>query len=124
MEEYREEARAKWGKVVDESYRRVSRVSKEKRAAIQAEAQDITLKMAELMGQDPGSERVQKSIGRWFNHINANFYDCTLEVFRGLGTMYVEDERFKAFYENVKGGLALFMREAMHAYCDRCNDNV
>lgn len=51
-------------------------------------------------------------------HITDSFYNCTLEIFRGLGDLYVQDEHFTANIDKVKPGLAKFMREAMHLYCD------
>ena len=39
-------------------------------------------------------------------------------MYRGLGDMYVADPRFAAYYEKYAPGLAQFMRDAMHAYCD------
>ncbi|MDP3488427.1 MAG: TipAS antibiotic-recognition domain-containing protein [Bacillota bacterium] len=38
--------------------------------------------------------------------------------FRGLGDLYVEDERFTANIDKVKPGLASFLRVVMHFYCD------
>jgi hypothetical protein len=46
------------------------------------------------------------------------FYECTLEIFRGLGDLYVTDERFTAYYDKIKPGLAKFLRDAIHVYCD------
>ncbi|NLI12921.1 MAG: hypothetical protein GX425_09920 [Peptococcaceae bacterium] len=40
-------------------------------------------------------------------------------MFRRLGDLYVQDERFTASIDKVKPGLAKFMSEAMHLYCDR-----
>lgn len=120
MEEYREEARAKYGKeIVDDSYRKVSSYSKEKWAAIQAEMGEITLKMASLMGEEPGSPEVQETIGRYFRYMSDYFFDCSLEAFRGIGEGYVQDKRFTAFYDKIKIGLAEFMRQAMNLFCDR-----
>jgi len=123
-EQYKDEVRAKYPKeIVEESERRVARYGKSDWAAIQAEGGAINLAMADLMGHDPASPEVQAVIGRWFNLINDRFYTCTPEIFRGLGDLYVQDERFTAFYDKVKPGLAPFMREAMQIYADRLTAN-
>jgi len=46
------------------------------------------------------------------------FYDCSPEMFKNLGKMYVVDARFTAFYEKIKPGLTNFMSEAMAYYVD------
>lgn len=61
---------------------------------------------------------VQQVIGEFRQYITGNFYTCTLEIFRGLGDLYVNDERFTANIDKYKVGLAKFMREAMHICCD------
>jgi hypothetical protein len=68
------------------------------------------------MDRDPADPEVQRWIGRHHRQINDRFYACSAEVYRGLGDMYVQDERFTAFYDKVKPGLATFMRDAMHVY--------
>ncbi|MHB0877213.1 MAG: MerR family transcriptional regulator [Anaerolineae bacterium] len=118
--QYREEARQRWGsEVVDESYRRVSQYSKEQWDAVQAEYSEIYQVLAGLMDRDPSDPEVQAYVDRHFRAINANFYTCSLQVFRGLGEMYVADGRFTAFYEKIKPGLAQFLSAAMSAYCDK-----
>jgi hypothetical protein len=47
-----------------------------------------------------------------------------LEIFRGLGDLYVADERFTANNDRHGPGLAQFMRDAMHIYCDRKEGKV
>ena len=45
--------------------------------------------LAKLMDKDPADEKVQEIIQKWRNHITNNFYNCTIEIFRGLALMYV-----------------------------------
>lgn len=118
---YREEAAARWGREnVDESYRRTSKYTKDDWARLQQEMQAIGTEMASGMDHgDPGAPEVQAAVARWHAFINEKFYDCTLEIFRGLGDLYVDDARFTATYEKMRPGLAPFLRQAMHVYCDR-----
>ena len=52
-------------------------------------------------------------------HITRWFYDCSYEVHRGLGEMYVADERFGANYEALAPGLTSYLRDAIVANADR-----
>ena len=117
-EKYRDEARERWGSVVDESWDRASKYNKADWAAIQAESQAVNANMAALVGGDPASPEAQEWAGRWFGLINRHYYACTPEMFRSLGAMYVDDSRFTAFYDNIRPGLAVFMRDAMRVYAD------
>ncbi|MGI6206705.1 MAG: MerR family transcriptional regulator [Anaerolineae bacterium] len=119
MEKYRQEARQRWGSEVDRSYEGLAKLSKEEQSAVWAEAQAITLGMADLMDRDPADPEVLAMVDRWYKLMNKHFWSCSLEAFRNLGQMYVEDSRFTEFYDRVRPGLAVFMRDAMRAYCDR-----
>jgi hypothetical protein len=61
----------------------------------------------------------QELVGRWHRLINDRYYSCSLDMFRGLGEMYVEDARFAAFYDKYRPGLAVFLRDAMRIYAAR-----
>ncbi len=119
LDEWREEARQRWDSDrVDESWRRASKYTKEDWAAIQRESQEVNEGLAARMDKGSSDPEVQALIGRHFRQINERFYECTPEVYRGLGELYVSDPRFTANYEKVKPGLAQFMREAMRVYAD------
>ncbi len=120
MEKYAEEAEQKYGgsKAYEESMKRAKSYTKEDWARIMHDADRIYKNLASLVGRDPADPEVQKAIGEWRQHISNNFYECTLEIFRGLGDLYVDDVRFTQNIDKYKPGLAAFMREAMHIYCD------
>lgn len=94
--EYEEEVRRHWGgsREFEESIKRTRKYTKADWQKLSADSGEIYGNLARLMDRDPGDEEVQKWVGRWHQHINQWFYPCSLEVFRGLGEMYVEDERF------------------------------
>jgi DNA-binding transcriptional MerR regulator len=119
-EEYREEARQRWGQTeaYQESERRTARYSKADWDVIKAESEEITRVIAALSERDPADPEVQRWIARHHGQINQRFYTCPPEIYRGLGDMYVDDPRFTAVYDSVKPGLARFMRDAMHVYAD------
>lgn len=117
--EYRKEAEQRWGKeVVAQSYRYLNKLSQAQKQAVLAEAGAIERDAAALMGHAPGDPQMRAVMARWFAYIDRSFYHMTPEIFRGLGDGYVQDPRFTAHYEAIKPGLAQFMRDAMHAYCD------
>jgi len=118
QKEYEKQARERWGDAnVDESAKRWSSYSREKKNAVLAEGREITLNIVANMEKGHDSPEVQHWIERWHQSINDNFYDCSLEIFEGLGKMYNEDPEFRAFYEKIHPGLAAFMEKAMTHYC-------
>jgi DNA-binding transcriptional MerR regulator len=121
LEEYRQEARQRWGQTeaFQESERRTAGYSKADWDAIKAEGEEITLAIAGLSERDPADPEVQRWIARHHQQIDRRFYTCPPELYRALGDGYVDDPRFTAFYDRVKPGLARFMRDAMHVYADR-----
>jgi DNA-binding transcriptional MerR regulator len=118
---YEEEARQRWGRTraFEESVERTKKYTKAEWAAIQQESEQIEQGLAALMDRDPADPEVQEWIRRHHQQLNDRFYTCPPEMYRGLGDLYVQDERFTAHYDKLKPGLARFMQAAMHAYCDR-----
>lgn len=118
FEGFREEASQKWGKdVVDASYeRRWNHMSEQERADFVQAGQDAIKHLATLMPLGPGAPEVQAFTARARQTITDYFYDCTLEIFGGLGEMYVDDPRFAKTYEDVQPGLAAFYRDAIRIY--------
>ena len=52
-------------------------------------------------------------------HIERWFYPCGHRTHRGLGDLYVDDRRFAANYEELAAGLAVYVRDAIHANAAR-----
>ena len=120
LSEYREEARRRWGNTPawEEHERRTSGYTNQDWQDIQTESDEINRGLAALMEQDPAGADVQQLVGRWHGLINARFYECSPQVFRGLADMYVEDARFTSHYDRWRPGLAAFLRNAMLVYAD------
>jgi len=118
IEEYKKEVREKWGsKELEQSEERTRHWTPADYARVQEEGAAILRKIVPLMDKGPADAAVQEQIEKYFQQI-CKFYDCTLEIFRGLGEMYVSDERFAAYFRNFDDGLPAFMRDAMAVYCD------
>lgn len=119
-EKYAEEVKQKYGntEAYKESEERTSKYTKEDWARIMARVEGIYKNIVAVMDRDPGDLEVQRVIGEFRQYITDSFYTCTPEIFRGLGDLYVNDERFTENIDKHKLGLAKFMREAMHIYCN------
>jgi MerR family transcriptional regulator, thiopeptide resistance regulator len=113
------EAEERWGgtEAYAQSRKRVARMSKEEWARVKAEGEAIDEAAAEALrrGDAPESTEAQAAMARKYEHLR-HFYEPSMEMFAGLGRMYVEDERFKERYEAMAPGLADYLRKAMEAY--------
>ncbi|HEY3438763.1 MAG TPA: TipAS antibiotic-recognition domain-containing protein, partial [Actinotalea sp.] len=94
-----------------------TRLGADGQAAHHRESQDINAGLAELLahGADPADERVQALVARHYAQV-AVFWTPDAESYRGLGRMYVDDERFTATYDAVAPGLAVYLRDAIAVY--------
>lgn len=68
-------------------------------------------------GQATDSDEAQSLVKKLQNYITENFYTCTNEILKGLGQMYVADERFKENIDKNAVGTAEFVSEAIQIYC-------
>ncbi|ASK61497.1 MerR family transcriptional regulator [Virgibacillus phasianinus] len=115
---YEQEARERWGdKAIDESNARINNMSKDEQKLLGKEFDAIYNKLAKLRNQSPESAEAQAAIEEWFVYLN-KMGDYSLDVFKGLGQMYVDDERFTKNIDKYGAGLAEFMRDAMAVYAD------
>ncbi|WP_442601843.1 MerR family transcriptional regulator [Paenibacillus sp. KN14-4R] len=116
---YEAEAREKYGdSTMDAVNKRTNAYSKGDWSHIMGENERIYAKVIAGMDNGPDDPMVQEAVAALRQWITTNFYDCTPEIFYGLGDLYVMDERFTANIDKHKEGLAAFLREAMHVYCD------
>jgi DNA-binding transcriptional MerR regulator len=117
--EYEAEARERWGETdaYRESSRRVAGYGEQEWRSIHSEAEAIVSDLVALLsaGEDAAAERARAVAERHRRHISRWFYPCSLDVHRGLGEMYVADERFARTYEQHLEGLAAYIRDAIAA---------
>ncbi len=122
-EEYEQEAEQKWGDTDawKQSQRRTSKYTKADWVQIKAEMEAAGTAFVSAMDADlpatseaamDAAEQSRLQIDKWF-------YDITPEFHRGLGDMYLADPRFTKTYEDIKSGLAQYVRDAIHANADR-----
>ena len=113
------EARERWGatEAFQESQKRLasySTVEKKNAQAAQEEALQGILDVMERgfaptsMEAIVAADHCRQVISRWY-------FECTPEMHKQLATLYVTDERFRAFYESRREGLAQYFHDAIHA---------
>ncbi|MDQ0992235.1 MerR family transcriptional regulator [Streptomyces sp. V3I7] len=120
---YEEESLRRWGDTEPyrQSRRRVASYTKEDWLRIKAEGAGNTNAFVALMDAQvaPDSESATELAEQHRQQISRNFYDCTYEIHRGLAEMYVADERFAATYEQIRPGLAAYLKAAILANAAR-----
>lgn len=111
---YEQEAREKWGdKAVDEANEKVKSMSDFE----QQKFNEIYRKLATLRHLPADSKEAQEGIKEWYLFLN-KIGNYSPEAFKGLGQMYVNDERFTKNIDRFGEGLSKFMCEAMSIYAD------
>ncbi|TCZ78745.1 MerR family transcriptional regulator [Paenibacillus albiflavus] len=119
---YEEEARERWGnQKVEQSQAKLKNKSQEEQTKMMNEMNVIYTRLAELRHGSPASEEAQAAIQAWYDYLNNNFSNYSLEVFKNLGQMYVDDERFTKNIDKFGEGLAVFMRDAMNIFANQQN---
>lgn len=116
---YEKEARELWGDAaVDQANARLAALSKSEREEFAERFKEIYENLAKLRHLPPDSEEAQAAIEEWYLFLN-KMGDYSLEAFKNLGEMYVNDPRFTENIDKFGEGLARFMREAMAVYAER-----
>ena len=122
LEEYKKEAKEKWGNApaYAESEEKTKGKSNKELFATGEELMDIFSQLGKMKDLDPSEKEVQEKTEEIKNFITKNFYNCTNEIFYGLGQMYVYDERFRNNIDAKGGnGTAEFVKKAIEIYCKK-----
>ena len=118
IDRYKREARERFDpQLVEASEKRARKMSKQAWTALKADGEEVNRALAEMIDQDPGHPEVQALIARHHATIEP-FYHATAVMYRGLGSLYVEQPEFRAYYEKYGMGLPEFMQQAMGIYAD------
>lgn len=119
--EYAKEARERWGHTAAyaESEKKTKGYDGQKWSSVQEGMEALMAEFAAIRGENPAGEAAQALVMRWQAYITENFYACTDEILKGLGQMYVCDERFKANIDKHGEGTAQFMADAIAAKCGK-----
>ncbi|MCY0952720.1 MerR family transcriptional regulator [Streptomyces sp. H27-S2] len=118
-DDHTEEVERRWGgtDAYAESQRRAATYTKDDWRRIQDQADDLNRRLAALMdsGASAESEAAMDLAEEHRGWISGNHYACSYEMHSCLGEMYVADERFTAYYDALRPGLAVFVRDAITA---------
>ena len=115
---YGEEVREKYGaERVEQSNKIFKNMTKEQYAAYEKLGADIlqTLKAAFATG-DAGGTLAQKAADLHRQWLTFAWGSYSKEAHAGVAQMYVDDERFTAYYDKEQPGLAAFLRDAVLVY--------
>lgn len=114
MDEYAAEAKAKWGKT--EAYQEFEKKGKPSGDVLM----EVFAQIGVLRDKNPASDEAQAAVAKLQQCITDNYYTCTKQILRGLGQMYVADERFRQNIDNAGGkGTAAFISRAIEIYCSK-----
>ena len=120
FDKYATEAKEKWGntKAYQQCEEKTKNFSKDK-WNIQADEMDsIFAEFAECLknGASSSSDIVQGLVKKLQAYISESYYNCTDEILRSLGQMYVADERFRNNIDRHAVGNSEFISKAI-VYC-------
>ncbi len=115
---YGKEIREKYGEeTVNNSNAKLKNMTEEEHQEVTRLAAEVLNTLAEAMKTgDPASEVAQKAARlhkQWLMYYWSNY---SKEAHAGLAQMYVDDERFKAYYDVNQPGTTEFLRDAIHIF--------
>ena len=120
QEKLQAEAKAKWGQT-DTWQAWEQQSGKQSHQQQSQNGNRLMMKLAAigaLRDQGASAPEVQQEVAALQQLITDCFYPCSKEVLRGLGQMYVADERFLRNIDKAGGeGTAQFVSEAIAVYC-------
>lgn len=115
---YGKEIREKYGNdTVDKSNAKLLNMTQEQHEEVTHLSEELASTLAEALGQgDPSSELAQKAADLHKRWLMFHWNEYSKEAHAGLGQMYVDDERFTAYYDAIQPGAAVFLRDAILIY--------
>lgn len=116
--QYGKEIRTKYGdKEVDASNKKLMNMTEEQYKEFEALGNELisTLIEAKKTG-DPQSELAQKAADLHKRWLSFSWGSYNKDAHLGLANMYVEDERFKEYYDKHEAGLAEFLRDSVQIF--------
>jgi len=117
-QKYGQEIRTKYGEeAVNQSYEKFLNMTEEQYREYENLGTSVieTLKEAFATG-DPGGELAQKAADLHRQWLSFTWNTYSKEAHAGLAQMYVDDERFTAYYDQHQPGLTQFFRDAILIY--------
>ncbi|RED66304.1 MerR family transcriptional regulator [Cohnella lupini] len=117
-EKYGEEIRAKYGsELVDKSNLKIKNMTEKQHAEIEQLTADVHIKLAEAFATgDPAGELAQEAADLHRQWLSFYWDSYSKDAHAGVAQMYVDDERFAAYYDKDQPGVAQFLRDAVLIY--------
>lgn len=119
MSQFESEVQERWGDT--DAYRqskaKTSKYSKEDFEAAKVDQEAATELFVYAFGNSLpiDSPKTQEAVRAHRDAITKWFYDCTIDMQKNLALMYIEDPRFKEYYDGRVRGLAQYVHDAVMA---------
>lgn len=117
---YEDEARQRWGdQTIEDTKQRMRSWSKDDAELARTGFARVHTGLAPLQadGVPVDDQRVQELVDLHYQVVSL-FWTPTAEPYRGLGQMYVDDERFRSNIGQGNDDLVTYLRDAMNVYAD------
>ncbi|MDD4333257.1 MAG: TipAS antibiotic-recognition domain-containing protein [Patescibacteria group bacterium] len=116
--EYKAEAKVRWGDTdaYKQSQEKTKKMSKAEVEEMKKSTDKLNQELAKSMSKPIEHADVQRLVKKHYEGI-CFFYDCSLEMYSNLGNMYINDPRFKDYYDKYASGLAEFLNKAIQYFC-------
>jgi len=117
--QYEDEVKERWGdtEAYAQSQSRTSKYTHEDFAAAKVDQEAATELFVYAFGNSlpTTSEKAQAAVVAHRAAISKWFYECSVEMQKNLALMYVQDPRFKKYYDGCVNGLAQYVHDAIMA---------
>ena len=119
MSQFESEVHERWGDT--DAYRqskaKTSKYSKEDFEAAKVDQEAATELFVYAFGNSLpiDSPKAQEAVRAHRDAITKWFYDCSIEMQKNLALMYIQDPRFKEYYDGRVRGLAQYVHDAIQA---------
>ena len=119
MNEFEEEVKERWGDTdqYTQSKQRTSKYSHADFAAARVDQEAATELFVYAFGNSLPitSVKTQEAVLAHRAAISKWFYECSVEMQKNLALMYVNDDRFKKYYDDRVRGLSQYVHDAIMA---------
>ena len=117
MLEYEDEAKNRWGdtEAYQQSAAKTSKYSRQDFEAAKVDQEAATELFVYAFGNSLPLDSVKtlEAVQAHRDAISKWFYDCSIEMQKNLAKMYIEDQRFKEYYDGRVRGLAQYVHDAI-----------
>ena len=119
MHEFENEVQERWGTTdaYKQSQSKSSKYSRDDFHAAKVDQEAATELFVYAYGNSlpVDSDKTKAAVTAHRDAITKWFYDCSVEMQKNLAVMYVEDPRFKEYYDGRVKGLAQYVHDAIQA---------